>query len=116
MLDENIKLVRLISGEELIGKVQVNPQGVQIEKPAIIIVQPPQRQGDRMGIALVGWLPYTMAEKNGVHIKQEHVLFTVDPEPSLLKSYRERFSAQGLVVPQPELKSGLVLPSFTPPR
>jgi len=116
MLDENIKLVRLISGEEIIGKVNSNPQGVQIEKPAIVIIQPPQRQGERMGIALVGWLPYTGAEKNGVAIKQEHVLFVVDPEPTLLKTYREKFSAAGLVVPQPSLASGLVLPGQLSPR
>lgn len=107
-----VKLVRLISGEELIGKVNSNPQGVQIEAPAIVIIQPPQRQGDRMGIALVGWLPYTNVAKTGIAIKQEHVLFVTDPEADLVKTYKERFSAQGLVVPQPDIKSSkLVLPS-----
>ena len=112
MADE-VKLVRLVSGEEIVGIVNQNPQGVQINKPAIVIVQPPRTQNDRMGIALIGWLPYSNVEKEGIHIKQEHVLFVVNPEASLVKTYKERFTSQALVVPQPDVTrpSGLVIPS-----
>ena len=112
----SVKLIRLISGEELIGEVSfVGNSEVKIEKPAIVIIQRAQTATDRMGIALVGWMPYTDAERGGVTFDKSHVLFVVDPEESLAKSYRERFTAAGLVVPQLQgaspNKSGLVIPN-----
>ena len=109
-----INLVRLVSGEELIGEIEVNSVGdVYIKKAAIVIIQPPQRQGDQMGIALIGWLPYTSASKDGVNFKARHILFIVKPEDSMVKTYKERFTSDAIVVPQPDVKraSGLVVPS-----
>jgi len=111
-----VKLIRLISGEELIGEVTfVGNSEVKIEKPAIVIIQRAQTATDRMGIALVGWMPYTDAERGGVTFDKSHVLFVTDPEASLAASYKERFTAAGLVVPQlpgaSATKSGLVIPT-----
>lgn len=108
-----IQLVRLTSGEELIGDIEVNSVGdVYIKKPAIVIIQPPRSQNEQMGVALIGWLPYTKVSKDGVNFKREHVIFVVTPDDTMIKTYKERFTSDSIVVPQPDVKraSGLVIP------
>lgn len=120
MSDENeenseIKIVRLISGEELIGEVteylsNETPK-VLIDKPALVVLQRPTTAQDRVGIALYNWLPYTTAEKEGVVIDKTNVVFIVTPEEGLTRSYRERFSPVSIVLPSAlSTKSGLILP------
>jgi hypothetical protein len=113
-----IKIVRLISGEELIGEVTEytsnDVQKVLIEKPALVVLQRPTTAQDQVGIALYNWLPYTTAEKEGVVVEKNNVVFIVTPEEGLTRSYRERFSLKGLVLPGSGKaglsSSGLILP------
>lgn len=108
-----IQLVRLTSGEELIGDIEVNSVGdVYVARPAIVIIQPPRNQNEQMGVALIGWLPYTNASKKGVNFKREHVIFVVTPDDTMIKTYKERFTSDAIIVPQPDVKraSGLVIP------
>lgn len=111
-----IKIVRLISGEELIGEVTEylsnDVPKVLIDKPALVVLQRPTTAEDRVGIALYNWLPYSTVEKEGVLIDKSNVVFIVTPEEGLARSYRERFTLKGLVLPRTsgETKSGLILP------
>lgn len=109
-----ICLVRLVSGEELIGDINVayGSNELTMRKPAIVIVQPPRNQNEQMGIALIGWLPYTKVSKEGVTFKLDHVVFIVSPDEGMVKTYKERFTSDSIVVPQPDVKraSGLVIP------
>lgn len=113
MAKENVRLVRLVSGEELVGQIEETETGVTIKKAAIVIVQPPRTSGEQLGIALIGWLPYTQARQDGITVKKEHVLFIVTPEPNMIKTYNEKFTSESIVVPQPDVKrpSGLLIPS-----
>ncbi len=95
-----IKIVRLISGEELIGEVtEISLNELLIEKPALVVLQRPTTAQDRVGIALYNWLPYTDVEKEGVIVERNNVVFIVTPEEGLTRSYKERFSLKGLVLP-----------------
>ena len=109
-----INLIRLVSGEELIGSISVNPEtgDIEITKPAIVIVQPPRSEKEQMGIALIGWLPYSKVAKTGVIIKAAHVLFILEPDDSMVKTYKERFTSDFIFAPQPDVRraSGLVIP------
>jgi hypothetical protein len=114
-----IRIIRLISGEELIGEATpfIDDDGTEkvvVERPAVIVIQRPTTAQDRVGIGLVGWLPYSTVEKEGVLFDKQHVVFITSPEEGLLKSYKERFTVPGLVLPQTDLltssaKSGLIL-------
>lgn len=113
MAKENVRLVRLVSGEELVGQIDETETEVTIKKAAIVIVQPPRTAGEQMGIAMIGWMPYTQARQDGVTVKKQHVLFIVNPEPNMVKTYNEKFTSDSILVPQPDVKrpSGLVIPS-----
>jgi hypothetical protein len=116
--ESDIKIVRLISGEELIGEVteyfKNNEPKVLIDRPAMVALQRPSATDDRVGIALYHWLPYTTIEKEGVVLDKRNVLFIATPEEGLARTYRERFSSlKGLVLPGAGEKlssSGLILP------
>jgi hypothetical protein len=109
-----IKIVRLISGEELIGEVtEISLNELLIEKPALVVLQRPTTAQDRVGIALYNWLPYTDVEKEGVIVERNNVVFIVTPEEGLTRSYKERFSLKGLVLPgagENVSSGGLILP------
>jgi hypothetical protein len=110
-----IKIVRLISGEEIIGEVTEYLSNdipkILIDKPALIVLQRPTTAEDRVGIALFNWLPYSTVEKEGVLVDRSNVVFMVTPEEGLTRSYRERFTLKGLVLPKTTgaSKSGLIL-------
>lgn len=109
-----VKIVRLSSGEEIIADVTafVDEDGIDkilVEKPALIVMQRPTTAQDRVGIGLVGWLPYSTVERDGIVIERRHVLFCVSAEDGLAKSYKERFTIKGLVLPQGDLLTGASL-------
>ncbi len=117
---QNIKLVRLLSGEEVLAGVTTNDDGsFTLNSPAIVIIQrpPPGAQEQRMQIGLIGWLPYTTADTTGVTVPANSILFQVDPEEGLKASYKEKFSAKGLIVPQrTPLGSGIITPTAFIPK
>lgn len=86
----NVKLIRLVSGEEIIAKViQEDKGGFQIEKPAILL---PAGQGR---LALVPWLPY--GESDSMFLPEKIVAFNILPKKDLANEYANATS--GLVVP-----------------
>ena len=88
----NIKLVRLITGEEILCKCDNTPTGVIIKDPMIIV---PMGQG-KLGFAR--WLPYANTE-GGVAINTDNVMFIVDPDSELKNQYTS--ASSGLVLPTP---------------
>jgi hypothetical protein len=51
-----IKVFKLISGEELIGSVEITGLGYTIESPATILMQ---QTKDGVGLALMPYMPYS---------------------------------------------------------
>jgi len=86
------KIVRLVTGEELIAKCEATPTGWILKDPVIIV---PIAQG-KLGFAK--WLPYAQTEK-GVEIASNFVMFHLDPDAELATQYTSMVS--GLVVPGP---------------
>jgi hypothetical protein len=88
------KLIRLVSGEEVIAKVvEETAQGLQIEKPAILL---PAGQGR---LALVPWLPYGEAES--MFLPEKVIAFSILPKKDLSNEYSNMTS--GLVVPDSKM-------------
>jgi|TARA_Y100000310_G_C20440880_1_gene696057 hypothetical protein len=103
-----VKIVRLQTGEEIIGKVtENNDDTITLSNPAIII---PAGEG-RIGIA--PYLPYCDDEelKKGLELSKHHVIFIVAPIDEFLNQYNNAFGS-GLIIPEtsgvvgavPELK------------
>ena len=87
----NGQLVRLVSGEELIGNVKEDDGFVYIEDAIIMI---PAGEGK---LGFMPFMPYTKAA-DGIEIPRKHVMFIVEPIDDLKDQHRQATS--GLVVPQ----------------
>jgi len=85
-----MKLVRLSSGEEIIGKVTETETSVTIKDGYQLI---PAGEGK---IGFMPFMAYTKAEQ-GVTISKQFVLFMVEPIEDLVNQIRQMDS--GIVVP-----------------
>ena len=88
-----VKILRLITGEEVICKAEKSKHGWNVKKSALII---PTGNG---GIGLMPWMPYTTAFEKGFDIREQDVMFTLQPQSELNDEYNEVFGS-GLVVPK----------------
>lgn len=88
----NVQLIGLVSGEQIIAKVELIENVYSIKNPAIIV---PVGKGE---LALAPWLPYTTVDQTGVTISKERVIFTLTPQPELANNYNENFGS-GLIIP-----------------
>jgi hypothetical protein len=91
----NVKLIRMVSGEEVLAQIlEEGDSGLVVKNPAIIL---PAGQGR---LALVPWLPY--AETEGMYLASKVYSFMVVPKTDLLNEYNSMFGS-GLVLPPKEL-------------
>ena len=94
-----VKLVRMMSGEEIIAKThQREDGGWLLRKPCILIPQ------DRQSLAIVPWMSYCDT-KEGIVIPDKFVAFMVNPSEELASEYEAATSkiitpSKGLVAPQ----------------
>ncbi len=78
-----IKLLRLVSGEELIAEVVNSSEDSYTLKDAIVMI--PAGEGR---IGFMPFLPYTEA-KDGISIRKQDVMFVVDPIEDLIDQFRQ---------------------------
>jgi hypothetical protein len=81
---QNIKLVRLFSGEEILATVENGFMvgTIALKSPYILV----PGEGGR-GIALSPWMPY--CKMDGVEVNNPAIVFTVDPQDQLRDYYIE---------------------------
>ena len=82
---DNIKIVRLTTGEELICSTKVSSTGYTLKDVAILI----PTQNNQLGLA--PFMAYSDA-KDGMEIPRSYVMFMVDPVETLKKQYQTMFS------------------------
>ncbi len=88
----NIQLVALVTGEQIIAKVELVGDIYTIKNPAIIV---PVGKGE---LALAPWLPYTTVDQTGVNIHKDRITFTLTPQAELSNQYNTTFG-NGLIIP-----------------
>ena len=84
----NIKVVKLISGEELIG--DRNDDKYIITNPVVMI---PVAK-DQLGFS--PWVPYV--DEEAVQLKEQHIMTVLTPDNKLQNEYN-RVYGSGLIVP-----------------
>jgi len=98
MNDENrntaIMMLRLLNGDEIIGKVGAIGNMIRVLKPAAVIIQPTATGKTQM--ALVDFIP--MAKTKEIILDPRNVLFTYDPDNQVENAYNQNFGS-GLVIP-----------------
>ena len=82
-----IKVFKLISGEELIGKVEVTGLGYTIEAPATILMQ---QTKDGVGLALMPYMPYTEGK---VKLFSQCVATEGEPSKKMINEYSRLFGS-----------------------
>ena len=94
-----IKLIRLVSGEEIIAETkheESNPDSIHI-KDAIILI--PAGEGK---IGFMPFMPYTKA-KDGLELRTQDIMFMVDPVDELKTQFTSARS--GISLPSSKILS-----------
>ena len=76
-----VQLIRLVSGEEVLAKIENMGEATSFDKPHIII--PTQAKG----IALMPWCPYSNIQEDGVVVPNDKIMFITTPHDDLVKEY-----------------------------
>lgn len=100
----NVKLIRLLNGEELMAEVISSNDSKVTIKDAIRVVVMPQR--DPKASPSIGFAPWLeFSEDKQVELDKSHVLFMVTPIKEFINQYNSLFG--GIVTPSTKL----ILPS-----
>ena len=100
----NVKLIRLLNGEELMAEVVSSNDSKVTIKDAIRVVVMPQR--DPKASPSIGFAPWLeFSEDKQVELDKSHVLFVVTPIKEFVNQYNSLFG--GIVTPTTKL----ILPS-----
>lgn len=97
----NIKLLKLVSGEEIIAELDTqnsNAESIHIKNPVIMAVV-----GDRAMASR--WL-FPLCTTTDFYLRYEHIITTVSPQEEIINMYNQQFGS-GLQIAK---KPGLVLP------
>jgi hypothetical protein len=92
----NIKLVRLVTGEDILTEFQQDDDVITLTNPLIVYVTPPQGPGQSAQVGLSQWVPYSASKE--FNIDSSKVVFVVDPAEDLSRQYDSVFGL-GLILP-----------------
>lgn len=97
-----IKLIRLLSGEDLLAEFKIDNGDIVLTNPVQIMVVPgSDRTKPQVGFS--PWIQFTTSKTMRMH--PAHVITVVDPVPQFVEQYTAMFS--GIVMPE----NRLILPS-----
>ena len=95
---QDVKILRLTTGEDVIAKVGENDQGVSLNKAFVII---PQQIAPGKPVQLMMSLYNAFGKSDTVTISKDKIVFMTDPKDEILKSYEQNTSriikAPGLI-------------------
>ena len=100
-----VKILRLTTGEDVIAKVGENDQGVSLNKAFVII---PQQTGPGKPIQLMMSLYNAFGKNDTITLDKDKIVFMTDPKDDILKSYEQNTSR----ILQP--KAGLITENAVP--
>lgn len=88
-----IKIIKLITGEELIGDMSQTGDNITVTNPATVHLVP--GESGRMSMAMIPFAPY--AEEDSFMFNLSHIMTSYTPGTDLLNQYNQRFGS-GIVV------------------
>jgi 6-phosphogluconate dehydrogenase len=90
-----IMMLRLINGDEIVGKVSLVSNVIKVSKPAAVMIQP--GAAGKAQMALVDYIP--MAKSKDIMLDSRNVLFTYEPDDQIEAAYQQNFGSM-LVLPK----------------
>ena len=100
-----VKILRMSTGEDVIGKVTIAQQLITIEK-SFVIIPTQSAPGKPVQLMMTPYMPYSADEE--VIIDDSKIMTMVTPKPEILKSYQQNTSS--ILTPQSELITETKLP------
>ena len=95
---QEVKILRLTTGEDVIAKVGENDQAVSLNKACVII---PQQMAPGKPVQLMMSLYNAFGKGDSVTLSKDKIVFMTDPKDEILKSYEQNTSriikAPGLI-------------------
>ena len=85
---QDVKIIRLSTGEDVIAKVGENDQGISLKNPFVII---PQQSAPGQPISLMMSLYNAFGKSDTITIAKDKIVFQTDPK-EILKSYEQNTS------------------------
>ena len=95
---KNVKLLKLITGEEVLAEVIKNYDTVTIKNVLRIVIMP-SRDPSAPTVGLAGWAQF--AKDDEITLDKSHIIAIMDPIDQFVEQYRQQFS--GLVTPSSQL-------------
>ena len=95
---KNVKLLKLITGEEILAEVIKNYDTVTIKNVLRIVIMP-SRDPSAPTVGLPGWAQF--AKDDEITLDKSHIIAIMDPIDQFVEQYRQQFS--GLVTPSSQL-------------
>jgi hypothetical protein len=81
-----VKIIRLKSGEDIIGSIINNDNQIDIHEPMTVDVE---RRGTYAGqLIMSNWLPVNLIRDNKTTLNLEDILIMMDPEDSFIEYYQ----------------------------
>lgn len=106
MIDQkNIRLIRFLTGEEIIAEVVLDTEKVlTIKNPIRVLVIPNQSAPNNPNIGFAPWSEFT--EDKTFDLNKDHILVQMTPIKQFIAQYMKTFSP--IITPQ---SGGIILPS-----
>lgn len=101
----NIKIIKLITGEELLAEVTISspiPTSITLKNPVRIVVMPNKVDPKTPNVGFAPWAEFS--EDKTFDLDKAHILAIINPIKEFVNQYNSMFG--GLVVPS----SNLILP------
>ena len=96
-VDNMIRVLKLTSGEEIIGKI-VNTENGAVELKSPMLLVPTQTEGGQVKVAFMPFAPYGDKEQT-IGIYPHAIVADYVPSPDLEQHYSQSFISQIQVVP-----------------
>lgn len=91
----NIRIIKLVTGEELLGDVTDQGLAYSIKNAVIVALVPSRANPQQPSVGLAPWMPY--AENDPVVIPKQHVVYDAKPVKEMVNNYNSIFG--GIITP-----------------
>ena len=99
----SIKLIRMRSGEDVIGEVTTeNPEFLEVEQPAVLMPMP-DGTGNSVQMGMVPWQPFSKSKQ--FSIPKDWVVTLSEPAEDIENGYRKSYGS-GIDVTSKQLLIG----------
>lgn len=99
-MNKEIKILKMITGEEVIAEILGElPAVTRVKNPLRIVVFPAQVQGQGPQVALAPWFPFT--DETDFMLDNNHVIAKMKPTKQFEEQYNKTFSK--LMLPTDQL-------------